>query len=50
MTVGSNENLVVDRSAVCAQSSHDDPGDRGWWRSRTPIERLAAIEITRRVV
>jgi hypothetical protein len=41
---------VVDRSAIRVQSLHDEPDDRGWWWARTPLERLAAIEVMRRIV
>jgi hypothetical protein len=42
--------FTVDRSAISAQSLHDVPDDRTWWWARTPLERLAAIEIMRRIV
>lgn len=40
----------MDRTAVTIQSLHDEPDDKRWWWSRTPLERLAAIEVMRRVV
>jgi hypothetical protein len=41
---------TVDRSAISVQSLHDEPDDHGWWWTRSAMERLAAIEIMRRVV
>jgi hypothetical protein len=40
----------VDRTAVSVQSLLDEPDDHRWWWARTPRERLAAIEVMRRVV
>jgi hypothetical protein len=40
----------VDRTALAVQSLDDTPDDREYWWSRSPVERLAAIEIMRRVV
>jgi hypothetical protein len=36
---------VVDRSTVRVHTLHDEPDDRGWWWARSPLERLAAIEV-----
>jgi hypothetical protein len=41
---------LVDRSVVTVQSLHDEPDDRRWWWARPAAERLAAIEIMRRIV
>jgi len=41
---------TVDRSVVTVQSLHDQPDDRTWWWGRSAEERLAAIEIMRRIV
>jgi alkylhydroperoxidase family enzyme len=41
---------IVDRSVVTVQSLHDEPDDRRWWWNRPAEERLAAIEIMRRIV
>jgi len=40
----------VDRTAISVQGLHDEPDDRRYWWSRTPLERLAALEAMRRVV
>jgi hypothetical protein len=42
--------VTVDRKAISVGSLHDEPDERRWWWQRTPLERLAAIEVMRRVV
>ena len=42
--------MRVDRTALCVSGLHDEPDDRRYWWSRTPAERLAAIETMRRVI
>jgi hypothetical protein len=42
--------MTIDRRAESVGNIHDEPDERRWWRRRTPLERLAAIEIMRRVV
>ena len=37
----------VDRTAIIIQGLHDEPDDRRYWWTRTPLERLAALEMMR---
>jgi hypothetical protein len=40
----------VDRTAFSVVSLHDEPDDTVYWLSRTPYERMLAIEMLRRIV
>jgi len=44
------DNVTVDRNAISVDALHDEPDERRWWWQRTPLERLAAIEVMRQVV
>ena len=39
----------LDRTAFSVISLDDDPGDKEYWLSKTPNERLAALESMRQV-
>ena len=39
----------VDRTALAASDSFEDPTDRAYWLSRPASERLRAIELLRRI-
>jgi hypothetical protein len=40
----------VDRTAFSVVSLHDEPDDTAYWLSRTPYERMLAVEMLRRIV
>ena len=40
----------VDRSAFSVASLHDEPDEKAYWLSRTPYERLQALELMRQVI
>jgi len=42
--------MTVDRRAISIAKLHDEPDARRWWWKKTPLERLAAIEVMRRIV
>jgi hypothetical protein len=39
----------VDRTALSVVSLYDDPGDKAYWLSKTPQERLEAQEYMRQM-
>ena len=39
----------VDRTALSVVDLDDDAEERAYWRSRTPAERLAHLELLRRI-
>jgi hypothetical protein len=43
------EPLRVDRSAFRVDSLSDDSGERAYWRSRTPQERMEYLELLRQI-
>ena len=47
---GKIQELRVDRTAFSVVSLHDEDGDLQYWLSRTPEERLEALEIMRQIV
>ena len=44
------ETSTVDRSVVVISDLHEDSDERGYWLSRTPAERLRALELMRQVI
>jgi len=44
------ENATVDRSAVVITSLREESDEREYWRSKTPAERLVALELMRQVI
>jgi hypothetical protein len=40
----------VDRSALSVGWLHDESDEKAYWLSKTPEERLAAIELMRQIV
>jgi len=40
----------VNRSAFMVASLHDESDEKEYWLSRTPLERLEALEIIRQIV
>jgi len=45
------ENLRrLNRSAFSVVSLHESDNDLQYWQARTPVERLAAVELNRRMV
>ncbi len=46
-----NQPIRVDRSVLTVSTlQRADTDDRAYWRSRTPIERLEALELMRQVL
>ena len=44
------ESVRLDRSAFRVDSLTDDSGEKAYWRSKTPLERLYALESMRRIL
>ncbi len=44
------EKSVVDRSVVVISNLRDDADERDYWLSKTPAERLRALELMRQVI
>jgi hypothetical protein len=44
------ETAKVDRSVYEIGSLEDDTNEREYWRTRTPAERMEALELTRQIV
>jgi hypothetical protein len=44
------DSLSVDRSAFVVSSLTDEPEEKAYWLSRSPYERLRAIEWMRQIV
>lgn len=40
----------MDKTAFSVASLHDDPDEKAYWLSKTPHERLQAVELMRQVV
>jgi hypothetical protein len=36
----------LDRSSLTVASLHEDPGDKQYWLSKTPRERLEAMDLS----
>ncbi len=49
MTIRHNV-LKIDKTAFSIGALHDDASDTAYWHSRTPEERLAALELMRQVL
>ena len=43
------DNIRMDKSAVSVVSLHEDSDEREFWHSRTPRERLEALELMRQI-
>jgi len=44
------DSVRLDRSAFRLNSLTDDSGDKAYWRSKTPLERLHALESMRQIL
>jgi hypothetical protein len=44
------DSVRFDRSAVVAAGLHDESDEREYWHSKSPSERLAALELMRQVI
>ena len=44
------ESAQVERSVVVVSGLHDETDEREYWLSKTPSERLAALELMRQVI
>jgi hypothetical protein len=42
-------NFKLDKRAFIVARRYDPPDDRGYWHSRTPAERLQAVEFYRQI-
>ena len=40
----------LDKTAFSVASLHDDPDEKAYWLSKTPHERLQAVELMRQVI
>ena len=40
----------MDKTAFSVASLHDDPDEKAYWLTKTPHERLQAVELMRQVV
>ena len=40
----------MDKTAFSVASLHDEPDDKAFWLSKTPYERLEAVELMRQVI
>jgi hypothetical protein len=40
----------VDRRVFAVTTLDDDSGDKRYWLSKTPLERLAAVELMRQMI
>lgn len=49
MTEDANPGQKLDRSAFTVSDRFDDDEVRHYWHSRTPAERLAHVEVLRRI-
>jgi hypothetical protein len=38
---------IMDKTAFSIASLHEESDEKAWWVSRTPLERLQALEIMR---
>jgi hypothetical protein len=43
------DSLKLDKTAMTITPLNETGGDKGYWLSRTPYERLQAVEILRRL-
>ena len=43
------DHIRMDKSAVSVVSLHDDSDEKEYWHSRTPRERLEALELMRQI-
>jgi hypothetical protein len=39
----------LDRTAFSVGSLHEESGENGYWQSKTPMERLEALELMRQI-
>ena len=44
------DSVRLDRSAFRIDSLTDDSGEKAYWRSKTPTERLYALESMRQII
>ena len=47
--MNSFDTLRLDKTVFSVASLHDDSDERAHWGAKTPYERLAAIELMRRI-
>jgi hypothetical protein len=43
------DKIKLDKTAVSVASRYDKPDDRAYWHSKTPEERMVALEFLRQV-
>ncbi len=44
------DSLKIDKTAFAVTSLFDEPDDKEYWLSKTPYERLEAVELMRQIV
>ena len=44
------DSVRLDRSAFSVGSLFDQPDEKAYWRSKTPLERLEALELMRQII
>ena len=44
------DSVRMDRSAFSVGSLSDEPDEKAYWRSKTPLERLEALELMRQII
>jgi len=42
--------LKIDRTAFTVASLFDEPDEKSYWLSKTPYERLEAVELMRQII
>lgn len=43
------DKFKLDRTAISVANMHDEPDERAFWHSKTPEERLEALEFLRQI-
>ena len=44
------ETARLDRAAFCVDSLDGDADEREFWRSKTPVQRMEALELMRQII
>ena len=44
------DSVRLDRSAFSVGSLSDEPDEKAYWQSKTPLERLEALELMRQII
>lgn len=46
----SRDSYSVDKKVLVVQKLHEEPDDLSYWQSKTPLERLEALEQLRQII